>query len=308
MAKKIQVIGASVLDVTVRDYEAKAARAIGHVSVHTGGDACNQAHVLAAFGIPVALQTLLGNDRAGAWLQTDCQKHNIELSAAYDTYCTPVNLVFVDKAGERTFLTDPDSALRKLDLHHIQIPQNSIVSIASMFVSECLGPEKMAELARQLKAKNNFVAMDFTSAKHGERAEDLRDVFAYVDLAFMNEAEGSKITGELDPDNILRALHKAGAKQVILKRGAKAVHILKDGKLLRRPVVPNPGCVDTTGCGDSFAAGFLAGLYSSLPFEDCLKLACACGSAASGCVGATEAFENKHTVLALQDHFLKKRS
>jgi sugar/nucleoside kinase (ribokinase family) len=47
--------------------------------------------------------------------------------------------------------------------------------------------------------------------------------------------------------------------------------------------------VDTTGAGDSFDAGFLAGRLAGLPLSRCLQLAVACGSLSTRAAGGTAA-------------------
>ena len=47
--------------------------------------------------------------------------------------------------------------------------------------------------------------------------------------------------------------------------------------------------VDTTGAGDSFNAGFLAGMLTGRSVEDSLALGCACGSLSTLGVGGTAA-------------------
>ena len=46
--------------------------------------------------------------------------------------------------------------------------------------------------------------------------------------------------------------------------------------------------VDTTGAGDSFAAGFLYGLSEGYSLYDCGRFACATASCAIECVGAVD--------------------
>jgi sugar/nucleoside kinase (ribokinase family) len=47
--------------------------------------------------------------------------------------------------------------------------------------------------------------------------------------------------------------------------------------------------VDTTGAGDSFAAGFVHGLLTKRSLEECLRLANASGALSATAVGGTAA-------------------
>jgi sugar/nucleoside kinase (ribokinase family) len=56
--------------------------------------------------------------------------------------------------------------------------------------------------------------------------------------------------------------------------------------------------VDTIGAGDSFDAGFLAGLVSGESVEQALSLGCACGALSTRAIGGTAAQPNLREALA----------
>jgi sugar/nucleoside kinase (ribokinase family) len=56
--------------------------------------------------------------------------------------------------------------------------------------------------------------------------------------------------------------------------------------------------VDTTGAGDSFAAGFVHGLLTKRPLGECLLLANATGALSATGLGGTAAQPNRETLSA----------
>ena len=70
---------------------------------------------------------------------------------------------------------------------------------------------------------------------------------------------------------------KQGAEGAIARRGEETV----------RAVPPSVQVVDTTGAGDSFAAGFVYGYLADWPLEKTLRLACACGALTTRQPGGT---------------------
>jgi sugar/nucleoside kinase (ribokinase family) len=76
-----------------------------------GGDALNEATILAKHGKSVYLETVLGNDDVGNYLCSHYARHGIELSEAVvkASYMTGINVVLVQKNGERNFLTNRNS-------------------------------------------------------------------------------------------------------------------------------------------------------------------------------------------------------
>ena len=63
------------------------------------------------------------------------------------------------------------------------------------------------------------------------------------------------------------------------------------------PAVPDVSCVDTTGAGDTFAAGFICALSEGKSLEECVKWGNACGSLTVEKVGACEGIQNRKQVL-----------
>jgi sugar/nucleoside kinase (ribokinase family) len=59
--------------------------------------------------------------------------------------------------------------------------------------------------------------------------------------------------------------------------------------------------VDTTGAGDSFDAGFMAGRLAGWPLERCLALAVACGSLSTRAAGGTAAQPTMEEALAAME-------
>jgi sugar/nucleoside kinase (ribokinase family) len=74
------------------------------------------------------------------------------------------------------------------------------------------------------------------------------------------------------------------ATGVVIKRGADGAIGLAGGQV--RAVPADPAIIrDTTGAGDCFNAGFLAGWLGGLPLEESLTLGVICGSRATGDIG-----------------------
>jgi sugar/nucleoside kinase (ribokinase family) len=66
-----------------------------------------------------------------------------------------------------------------------------------------------------------------------------------------------------------------------------AIAVTRDGTLTRIASLA-VDAVDTTGAGDSFDAGFVAGFLAGRPVRDCLALGVAAGSLSTLGIGGTE--------------------
>ena len=71
-------------------------------------------------------------------------------------------------------------------------------------------------------------------------------------------------------------------------RGRNGCYIRSGEMSGRIPAVSGVECVDTTGAGDSFAAGFVYALSEGKSLKECAEFANACGAKAVQSVGAAE--------------------
>ena len=113
------------------------------------------------------------------------------------------------------------------------------------------------------------------------------------DIYFPNESEGRALTGETEPEKMLRRFERAGARRVALKLGACGAALLWDGEILLEvglPVEP----VDTTGAGDCFDAGFLYAWLAGAPPRICLRAANICGALSTEAYGGVSAFPDRY--------------
>lgn len=141
---------------------------------------------------------------------------------------------------------------------------------------------------RMIVGPDRILAVDMTKAKKGEKLEDIRPLLPYIDYIFPNEEEIELLTGNSDPCTNAGLLVEAGVSCVVIKCGSRGCVIRTEKELFYIPAYTVENCVDTTGAGDSFAAGFLWALSEGLPLIDCGCFACAAASCAVECVGATD--------------------
>jgi ribokinase len=115
--------------------------------------------------------------------------------------------------------------------------------------------------------------------------DEMRALLPVIDILLPNRAEAQKLAGSSEPRECVQRLLEAGARLVVLKLG-------REGCLVgsREGLVPVPGfrvrARDTTGAGDYFAAGIIAGFLGALTWPAAALLANAMGAAAVSRVGA----------------------
>ena len=71
------------------------------------------------------------------------------------------------------------------------------------------------------------------------------------------------VTRKEDPDEAADAFLDCGVKHAVIKLGKQGCLIKSRSERIIVPAVPDAVCLDTTGAGDNFAAGFLYGLIKN---------------------------------------------
>ena len=293
--KKVEIIGAAIVDILVSPADERVFQTgsspAGQILMTHGGDALNEAAVLRHLGVPVHLETLVGDDAAGALVRHFMEQAGLENSGLRirPGLRTSVNVVLVKENGERCFLTDPHASQRQLQLEDIPLPfpqDVDILCFASIFVFPQMKTRELETVFRQAKSQGITVCADMTKRKNGETVADLAPALRYVDYLLPNDAEALLLTGADTVEQAAQALLEAGVGTVVVKCGARGCFVKNRERQFWAPAVENTPCVDTTGAGDSFVGGFLYGLANELSLEECVRQANACGAKAVQQVGA----------------------
>ena len=302
----ITVIGAAILDVLAGPVSAEVFSNVSspaeNIRLTCGGDAFNEAAALSKLGNSVSLISVLGDDEAGRIVLSRLHQAGVDTSGITirPELPTGINLVLVDREGERRFITNPKSSLRHLSgddiLPHVR-QMADIVSFASLFVSRDLSiPDLTRVFSAIRQVPGRILTADCTSPKNGETLKDLACMLPFLDIIFANETEAALLTGCSTPAESARAFADAGVHCAVVKTGRRGCELFHDGVSLHIPAVPEIRCVDTTGAGDCFAAGFLHALREGMSYEDCARFGCAAASLSIEAVGATEGLRSPELI------------
>jgi adenosine kinase len=93
------------------------------------------------------------------------------------------------------------------------------------------------------------------------QGDAMRAMLARADILFANEQEALGLAEVSDLDEAVRVLGQR-CPVVAVTRGARGCIVSSSGETITVPAVPVERVVDTTGAGDSFAAGFLYGVVT----------------------------------------------
>ncbi|MGF7137873.1 adenosine kinase [Roseimarinus sediminis] len=236
-----------------------------------GGSVANTIHGLASLGAQTAFIGKVGDDLLGQKYHDELARSGVDPHLFKSTSSTGVAMALVTPDSERTFATYLGAAI-ELEPENFSIELfrgYDIAYIEGYLVQNHALVRKSAEMARKAGLS---IALDLASYNVvQENLAFLKEIIEeYVDIIFANEEEAKAYTG-LDPDAALELLAQS-CDIAVVKTGSKG-SLIKHGDKVVRVAVEGTNCIDTTGAGDLYAAGFLYGFSRNLSLEKCGKLA-----------------------------------
>lgn len=276
------IIGASIIDLPAGPVDASVFQSGSHqierLAFQVGGDAINEATILSYLGANVKLISKIGKDLGGEFILQHCSRYHINTDSFIvdPSMDTGINIVLIEPDGERSFITSRCGGLRQLRPEDIDIhtfSQASLLCFASIFVFPFFTPDDYARIFFEAKKHNMMLCADMTKCKNGETVEDIRDALSCLDFVFPNLEEARMVTRKEDTDDIADAFLNCGVRHVVIKLGDRGCLIKSATDRILIPAVPGIPCLDTTGAGDNFVAGFLSGLIKKQPLWQCGRIA-----------------------------------
>lgn len=228
------------------------------VTLFGGGAAANVAAWAAHLGAAAAFVGRVGDDALGRRAVAELIAAGVEARVDLDPdRPTGTCIVLVDPSGERTMVPSVGANAAP---GAYRLPDNADWLYLSGYalLSE---PSREAALAALSTARERgwSIAVDAASAAPLDRvgADAFLGWLGADLLLFANADEALVLTGTEEPAGSAAAL-AARTGQAVVKLGARGA-LWSDGSGVRSiPAVPSD-VVDSTGAGDAFAAGFLAG-------------------------------------------------
>ena len=257
----------------VRLYEA-----MGPGREASGGSAANTAAGIASLGLKAGFIGQLANDQLGAIFGHDIRSLGVEFDTAPrdDVGATARCLILVTPDAQRTMNTFLGAAQRlgpeAVDPAHVAEAQ---ILYLEGYLWDPDEPRqamyKAMDAARASGTKVAFTLSDsFVVERHRADLMRLLDE-GRIDILFANEAEITQLAGAADFDSaVARVASKVPT--LVATRSEQGAVAVRSGERVEVPAETIERLVDTTGAGDLFAAGFLAGEARGLGLERSLKL------------------------------------
>ena len=244
----------------------------------SGGSAGNTAAGLATLGLKAAFVGQVADDQLGSIFQHDIEAQGIDflVKPRGDVGATARSLILVTPDAQRTMNTFLGAAQR------LERSSMDLAAVADSGITYLEGylwdpPAPRAAMAAAIEAahasgrKVAFTLSDtFCVDRHREGFWQLiRN--GKIDILFANEAEAASMAMVNDIEEAVAYLAKT-VPTLVVTRSENGATAISNGERADVPAEPIERLVDTTGAGDLFAAGFLAGQARGKSLEVSLRL------------------------------------
>ena len=269
MTRSVHVLGNVQLDViaspVTRLPDPGGDDVIDHIAVRPAGAAGNVSLALAALQVPHRLFGAVGDDQAGRWVAAELHRaglgDDLQVVAGQET---GISIALEAPGRERAFLTAHGVlAGYTRDDVPAEATAADIVMLTGYFSLPGLRGAGTLDLLRRARAGGALTVFDTgwdPDNWRGGAGQEVLAILPSVDIFLPNEPEAQALTGEPDPETAAESLQRLCGGWVVVKLAERGLVARgPDGERLRL-AAPPVVAKDTTGAGDSLAAGMLAEL------------------------------------------------
>jgi fructokinase len=241
---------------------------LGPATEVSGGSAANTAAALASLGAAVSFVGKVADDELGQVFTHDIRAAGVKFGVPpqHGGPTTGRCLIMVTPDAEKTMCTNlgVGASLRPEDLDENTIAEARILYIEGYLYGDRDTDPAVERAVRVARESDTLVAFSLSDPfwvdSHHAALDRLLDS---IDILFANEEEACGMAGEGDVEAALATLGRR-CPTVAVTRGALGSMVVLEGSVTAVPAAEVERVVDTTGAGDSYAAGFLYGVLRDL--------------------------------------------
>ncbi len=284
-------------DVTPRFGQAE--KLVDSMSLMIGGSAAITAVAAARLGLRVALIAAIGDDPAGELMLSLLARESVDTSRVLVRAGQATGFTTVLSGGPDRAILTALGVIPTLTASDIRPVAARHVHVSSYFLLEESLGSGLAALLSAARGQGMTTSLD-TNYDPARRWGDerLTAALAATDVFLPNETEALGISGAADVGGAARALAEI-CGSVVVKLGERGALCARRGSAAELIASPPVMPVDTTGAGDCFNAGLIAGLLEGFDLARAAALGCAVGAASVAGAGGTGARVDRATAESL---------
>ena len=286
MSHDVACVGLTILDVLGRPVEripdGGNVAFIDEIRLTVAGTAAGTAIDCAKLGLETLAVGAVGQDEKGDFVLDTYRRFGVQTEAMQRTDAAPTSatILNVRPNGDRPALHVRGAS------DHLAVPSSDYERICdgpylhmggTGLLAAMDGPPT-ADLLAAAKARGVTTTFDLI-APGDDTMRIVAPCLPHIDYFMPSMEEAEILSGRREPADIAAFFHDWGAGTCIFKWGPNGSYISGPHGAFRVPAF-RVAVSDTTGCGDAYCAGFIAGLKQGFDLEQACRLA----TAASGLV------------------------
>ncbi len=260
-----------------------------NVKFAPGGSCPNTMVTLSALGYPTVLAGGVGNDELGNKYRERLVECGVKDECISKDAVTGTSIILLSEDRERTMNTylGANRLFGPEDINEESAKNAKLFYFTGYMYDTESQKASINKVLRICKDNSITVAFDladpFAVARY--RSEFFSLIKEYCDIVFANSEEARFLFDNYDAYECAKSMRKL-CSVAIVKNGKKGSYIAANESVFEIPLSGTDKPVDTTGAGDTYAAGFLFGYLNGLDIEKCGNIASYLAGEIIGHIGA----------------------
>lgn len=241
-----------------------------------GGSCPNTMVTLKCLGVETYLAGGIGKDEMADMYKARLKETSVHDELVKNDSPTGTSIILITEDRERTMCTYL-GANRNFDSKDVNLEsvKNADIFYFTGYMFDTESQKRAIRKVLEKKKEYGFlVAFDiadpFAVGRYRQTFFDL--ITEYVDIVFANSEEARFLIDNYDAYECAKSIGKL-CPVAAIKNGKKGSFISKNREIFEIPVYGSSKPVDTTGAGDTYAAGFLYGVEKGYSVSDSGKIA-----------------------------------
>lgn len=242
------------------------------ITYSPGGSCPNTMVTLSALGVDTTLAGGVGYDSLSKIYRTKLFEAGVHDELVSFDEPTGTSLILLTEDKERTMNTflGANRLFSEKDVNVETVKSCDLFYFTGYMWDTKSQQNAIMHVLKLCKEYGKKVAFDVADPfAVGRYRQQFLDIISnYSDYVFANREEARYLFDNYDAKECCKSMGKI-CPVAIVKNGKKGSYIAKDGKILSIPLQGDSSPIDTTGAGDTYAAGFLYGIAKGYDTEKC---------------------------------------
>ena len=305
--RRVACLGVHIVDVLARPIAspplAGGRHMVDEVRITAAGTAAGTSVDLAKLGIETVVLGAIGDDELGELLVQMLDRHGVDTTRLVRKQDdrTSVSILLIGDDGERQVVVRLPGANSHLSLDDVDfdaIAEADLLHVGGVDVLGKFAGAPLLEVMAFARSRGVPTSLDVLGPCDERIAERLAPALRDADYFLPNADQLTGMTGCSEPAEAAAALRRLGVGCVVATLGADGSLVSSDRGEAFLPAFDVP-VVDTTGCGDAFAAGFIVGVLSGQDEQSAAWLGTAAAAQVVQGLGSDAGIRDLDSTLAL---------